>query len=42
MSFLQIEGLTKDFDGYKAVNNVSLAEGNSGTKSAVFTIGAHE
>jgi putrescine transport system ATP-binding protein len=24
MSFLRIEGLTKDFDGYKAVNNVSL------------------
>jgi putrescine transport system ATP-binding protein len=24
MSFLKIEGLTKDFDGYKAVNNVSL------------------
>jgi putrescine transport system ATP-binding protein len=24
MSFLRIEGLTKEFDGYKAVNNVSL------------------
>jgi putrescine transport system ATP-binding protein len=24
MSFLKIEGLTKEFDGYKAVNNVSL------------------
>ena len=24
MSFLRIEGLTKDFDGYKAVNDVSL------------------
>jgi putrescine transport system ATP-binding protein len=24
VSFLRIEGLTKDFDGYKAVNNVSL------------------
>ncbi len=23
-SYLRIEGLTKDFDGYKAVNNVSL------------------
>ena len=28
--YLKIEGLTKDFDGYKAVNNVSLtvAEGD--------------
>jgi putrescine transport system ATP-binding protein len=24
MSFLKIEGLTKEFDGYRAVNNVSL------------------
>ena len=23
-AFLSIEGLTKEFDGYKAVNNVSL------------------
>ncbi|HEY0663501.1 MAG TPA: ATP-binding cassette domain-containing protein, partial [Thiobacillaceae bacterium] len=34
MSFLRIEGLTKDFDGYKAVNDVSLEI----TKGEIFAL----